>query len=643
MISILKDQLEALSVIQRQIVDWSTGPLLVLAGPGSGKTRVLTTRIARILSETSKERFRILALTFTNRAAEEMRARVEQLAPASEARLFIGTFHSFCTEVVRQNGSVLGIATDFRIFASDREREALLAEAIRKARGSGDGDYNFDPKKLLVVVDRLKAQLIDPDGAAKHFSNLELGQQVGQTYKAYEEGLKSSNALDFNGLVFYAHKILQAYPAVASKYRTAYRYWCLDEFQDTNDSQYRVFTALAGSDFNNIFVVADDDQIIYQWNGASHSRIEQLARDLKPKVIQLPTNFRCPPQIVAIANKLIQHNFLRSAGKLPLEAAKTNESRKTVETVKLLSFKDDREEAEGTARLIAARRAASPNSSMVVLARTKALLEGVHDALRNQGINSKIMQRRDEFQSAPFIWLHACLRLCNDRDNERVLESVVGAFNQISGSEIGTASVVIEAKATQGDLLRAWSRLLRVESKNERVTSVSSAIDKLLVQGTEYRKFADFALGQYGDIREGEKDEEVFPGFDEDAKAWTSLLREIQGAVGRDASLEVFLQELDLRSKEAPIDSNAVPLMTIHASKGNEFDEVILVGLAEDVLPSYHSKKKGDRSPELEEERRNCFVAITRASELLVLSYSKSYRGWAKPPSRFLREMELIA
>jgi DNA helicase-2/ATP-dependent DNA helicase PcrA len=632
-----------LSCIQREAAEWDAGALLVLAGPGSGKTRVLTCRIARLLDSNAEENFRILGLTFTNKAADEMRARVESFVPGQTARVFLGTFHSFCADVLRQHGTHIGINPDFKIYSQDTDLGSVLAEAIKGIGGTPQASSQVY-RRQLGVIDWLKSRMVSPEETAQRFSDREKGERVAAAYAAYESVLSDKNALDFNSLLMKVYQLLTKFPNLAKRYRTVYRYLCVDEFQDANLAQYLVIRALTGSEYANLFVVADDDQIIYQWNGASHKRIETLISDFSPNVIQLPTVYRCPAEVVELANNLIRHNFFRRPDKEALTAAC---SPSTQEVIRVLEFSDLGAESSGIAQDILDRH--SPRyDSIAILARSRKLLDSVECALRVADISAVIAQRKDEFASTPFVWLHSLLKLTNDRQSEANLQAVCGSFSQLTGTEIDPEEIAAEAEAGNGDLLQHWTKRARATAKDELASEAVEAVGQFLGEGRAFRDFHKFALTWFDKVllnhRESGHDpsEEIFARYDEERVVWNDLTREIELTLGEAPALEAFLQELQMRSKESPPKPNTVVLMTIHGAKGKEFEHVYLMGLVEDELPSYQSKKKGDRSPEMEEERRNCFVAITRAQETLTLSYAEQYRGWRKDPSRFLFEMGLL-
>jgi DNA helicase-2/ATP-dependent DNA helicase PcrA len=627
-----------LKPIQEQAVLWNESALLVLAGPGSGKTRVLTCRIATLLKMTAEKKFRILGLTFTNKAADEMRDRVSKMVPGFGDRLFLGTFHSFCADVLRQHGTHLGIKPDFRIYSNDEDRQEIMSDALRRV-SSTNPNVSATDASLLTVVDRLKANLISPEDSTKHVLDPAQREKLKLAYQAYEDELRQRNALDFNSLLYYACQLFRKFPAFAKRYRTVYPYWCVDEFQDTNLAQYELLRLMAQPDFRNIFVVADDDQIIYQWNGASHKRIENFQRDFDPEIIQLPTNYRCPPEIVILANNLISHNLLRHSGKEPLQAAKAASG--TPNTVRVLKFSSQEEEALGVAQDIVNLHS-THLSETVILGRTKRLLEGVTAQLNKMQVKAVISQRRDEFVSAQFVWLHCVLRQANSRRDTRNFNILCAAFSFLSGIHIDSDAIIASARSKHGDYLREWAEVIRNSAESDTLKTVASEVTSRLVQSSDYRGFVKFAtpwLQSTVNSTASEDQTQSAMDYEEDKRAWTDIYQQITSGLGSDVPLESFLHELELRSKEPPSVPNCVTLMTIHGSKGKEFDHVYLIGLAEDVLPSFQSKNKGDKSPEMEEERRNCFVGLTRTEQTLTLTFAESYYGWQKPPSRFLNEM----
>lgn len=625
-----------LTEIQRQAVDWEQGSLLVLAGPGSGKTQVLTCRIARLLDESRSKNFRILALTFTNKAADEMKERVSSFVPGLEERANIGTFHSFSGQILRQHGVHLGIGPDFAIYSLDSDREAVFKDALKRGAPLG---LSLEDVRFLGIIDRLKSHLIPPEDAARQLSNLDERDRVVLAYKAYEDELRRINALDFNSLILEAHRLTRTFPAIAARYRRSHPFWLLDEFQDTNDAQYQFIRALAGEEFRNVFAVADDDQIIYQWNGASFRQIQNFQADFDASVLQLPTNFRCPPAIVEAANRLVTYNVNRTISKRPLEAGKQKLKLPLAEHIQLRQFASDEDEAIGIAGEIAERPPLEWGQTAII-GRTKAILGRMLEALKERDVPAVVAQRRDEFLSAQFRWLMSCLIQLARPLDRRNITNVVESFNRLCSLSMSAEEILARAEASCQPYLATWLAAAQLNTADVYARSLLDRVGRVLRDTSLVRSVIDKLVDAF-EMELANPDED----FDlrEDVAAWRELSRDIGRHIGKSAPLDQFLQELQLRSKEPTPKAGTVTLLTIHGAKGREFDIVYLVGLAEDIMPSYQSRQRGDSSPEMEEERRNCFVAITRAKECLILSHADLYRGWRKQPSRFLVEMGFAA
>ncbi|MCK5343129.1 MAG: ATP-dependent helicase, partial [Candidatus Heimdallarchaeota archaeon] len=308
----MKVTYEQLNNSQKKAVDWDSGPLLVLAGPGSGKTAVLTLRIAKIINETAEETFRILGLTFTVKAAGEMKKRLQELLGEKSRRVQLSTFHSFCTNILRQHGSHLGLKPDFSVITDNKDRAGLLKDLHDKEI------LNIpNPEDALKKIDIMFTHGILPEELHNYFKsdNPEQYLELQKIFKEYTRALISGNQLDFGSMLYFTRNLLESKPRIAKQVRTVFKYVCVDEFQDTNIAQYNVLRLLSTDSKSNLFIVADDDQIIYQWNGADPKRLEELKYDYSPDILQLPENYRCPQEIVEIANKLITHNSDRMASK----------------------------------------------------------------------------------------------------------------------------------------------------------------------------------------------------------------------------------------------------------------------------------------------------------------------------------------
>ncbi len=629
MANTLESTLNELSAIQRKAVEWEDGALLVLAGPGSGKTRVLTCRVAQLLDRSRDERFRVLALTFTNKAAHEMSSRVTTLAPGLEERADIHTFHGFCAQVLRQHGIHLGIKPDFAIYSSTTDRQAVLEDAL----GRDCPHVSSEDRRLLPRIDALKARLVDPDKAEQRVANRsgasrqEAGR-VARAYRLYEDELRRANALDYNSLIFEAYKLF-GFPAMARHYQTVYRHWLIDEFQDTNDAQYKLLRRMAGHDNRQVFAVADDDQTIYEWNGASVRRISTLVRDFDCEVVQLPTNYRCPPRIVEAANRLVVYNVRRNKSRQLAEPAQQGHSIEDRQ-IRCSMFATDQDEVAGIAAEIASLDVADRGHT-VVLARTRTLRESMREALERESVPATILTRRDDFVSPQMRWLVACLKQINRPLDRRNMVTLVETFSSFSHISLDVDELMARSAAEGVTFLSVWADMAQSAGLS---SPASEFVALVLGVSAGEMKPASAIKKILGHLRSDEVDQDL----KDDLSAWQQLSSEIRTAIGR-ASLDRFLQELELRSKEPVPAPETVSLATIHGAKGLEFDIVYVIGLVEEVLPSWHSVKKGGGSAAIEEERRGCFVAITRTRQRLILSWARQYRGWPKQPSRFLAEM----
>jgi DNA helicase II / ATP-dependent DNA helicase PcrA len=635
--------LSSLNDRQLEAANWQDGPLLVLAGPGSGKTKVLTSRIARIIEESSNQHFRILALTFTNKAAAEMRQRIELLVPGSGNRVLLTTFHSFAGDVLRQHGHLIGLKPDFTIITQDGERIALLDEAIAKTDLNGHYD-NFSGERLLPLINRMLENDVSSDSISKMVAALPFEQQqpVQDIYAAYRSHLISCNSLDFPTLIAEAVRIFREVPAACKQVRRIYKFICVDEFQDTNLSQYHLLTLLINEETKNLFVVADDDQIIYQWNGASPERLNKLRSDFGMTLVQLPANYRCPPAVIEIANKLIANNATRSVDKQSLQALKPTMDGQAIRFGRFDTFE---EELLWVASDIASRTEPE-RARCVVLARTRKALEGALDQLTAQGVPAYLAMRKDEFVSAPLRLLHSALRLANNPQDREQARRLCKAFYALEGLQIDPANVMSSSDSFDGSALRAFASIAlgREESSTQTSAFLSSAISSL-TDKLDFRLFTKSTFGWAESLQDTANNaDDPFVEYSDEKSTWLDLVADIDGQFGSEnVTLNVLLQELDMRSKAAAPAKGAIPCFTIHASKGMEFGHVYLIAMVEDQLPSWAAVKKGPSSREMQEERRNCFVAITRTEDSLTMTYSQRVFGWNKAPSRFLSEMGLIS
>ena len=632
---------QTLNENQRKAVSWNDGPLLVLAGPGSGKTRVLTCRVARILEEDDESS--VLALTFTNKAAAEMRERVERLLGQQASRARLCTFHSFAADILRQHGSHLGLRPDFSLLVHDEDRIAILEDVAADLSGNGD-HLPSDRRNLLRFVDRLFAESYD--GGEKAASLARSPAWAPPLYRGYRQALVSENRLDFGSLLHFACRLLREKPGVARLVRLGWTHVCVDEFQDTNKAQYDLLRLIAPRKMHNLFVVADDDQVIYQWNGASPERLAHLRRDYSMRVVQLPECYRCPPSIVAVANRLIAYNVERMSSKLSLTASASMEDR-CDGGIRCGAFESPEAEAAFIPRDIRSRGLAA--AECVVLGRSVKLLSDVVVGLTNERTEAVLMRRKDDFESPVIRVLVEALRLANARHDREVLRRLCVAWTELSDRALESDAVAAAAALSGGDFLRAWADAASASATLSAPSMAMVArIRSELVDALAFRDIIDWFLDEgwrtwngsdaRGDTIDQEANEDR--GVADEMEAWRELHEDmIQEYGARKLTLNVYLQQMDLMSKLPPPKPDAVRCMTVHGSKGLEFKHVYLMGMAQEVFPSFQALRNGSQSREVEEERRNCFVAITRTEETLTLTRSRKYHGYPKEPSQFLEEM----
>ena len=624
--------LESLNVNQRRAVDWNNGPMLVLAGPGAGKTRVLTTRVARLIQGTPDKRFRVLALTFTARAAEEMRARVAHLLGPNSRRARLMTFHAFAADVLRQHGSHFGLRPDFTIFDQDADRLLVLRDAMQDASDGGIPP-GATVKGVLLMIDRLLRD--GQEGQEGHDVPLPFAapgkEWIRPIYRSYLRLLIEGNHLDSGALLVCCLRLFSERPRIARDYGVVYPFACVDEYEDTNRVQGLLLRALYPSRNANLFVVADDDQTIYQWNGASPERLRRLQRDYDMYIVQLPESFRCPPEVVGLANNLIRHNVNRAPKKKPLVSGADPS---TFPVVRLRRFADCAAELSWVAADIEAR--SLEPGTCTVLARSTRLVRAAAAALSHSGLPSYVVKRKAEFETPLLRFLHAALRLSNRPADLEQLSALCGACYDLTAARVQPEDAEAESVLGGESLLAGFLSAAAAGAR----TNTHPLLDTLradLLDRVRYRDFVRNVLAWrdgYPRTGNADPDEET-----EERGIWGSLTREIRLQLGADPPLGQFLQQIDLRQKTPPPRATDVQCLTIAMAKGKEFRHVYLTGLAEEQLPSYQAVRGGPSA--MEEERRNCFVAITRVQSSLTLTHSDSYFGWSKQPSRFLAEMGL--
>ena len=557
-----------------------------------------------------------------------MRKRVDQLLGKSGDRAHLCTFHSFAADVLRQHGSHLGLHPDFSLLTQDEDRIAILEQAIAKLRDDADS-VPMDRRNLLSFVDRLFAESY---AGGDNVAALTITPTwVPLLYRGYCNALVSGNRLDFGSLLHFTRRLLVEMPGVARVLRLGWTHVCVDEFQDTNRAQYDLLRLIAPVERCKLFVVADDDQIIYQWNGASPQRLDALRRDYSTQIVQLPECYRCPASVVALANRLIGHNSGRVADKVPIAARRATSLHS--EVVRCHVFPSPQLEAKFIAHDFADRGLLA--ADCVVLGRTSRMIEGVAEVLQNTGQHAHVARRKNDFESSAVRVLFEALRLANARHDRDVLRRLCLAWNDLAGATLEPEAIAAAAALVGGDFLRAWADTA-ASTAYGRLGGALERIRADLVDSLAFPAVVDWFVDHGWRSWNGNDDLDL---VEEEVTTWKSIHREITSEYGDDRTLHSYLMQMDLSSKNSRPGNDSLPCMTVHGAKGLEFRHVYLIGMAQEVFPSFQSLRKGPHSTQLEEERRGCFVAITRTQETLTISRSQRYFGYKKMPSQFLREM----
>jgi len=613
-----------LSETQRQIVQHGDGALLVIADPGSGKTRVLTERICRLLTE-SQGHFRILALTFTNKAANEMRERLAEF-PDIHQRAFIGTLHSFCLEVLANRGKSVGIEGRPNLLESNQDRRQILLQAVMddsklQLELYATGDAKSQRKKLsewFNTIERSKKDLYPPEAIRDYTDR--------RVYEAYNQALRSSNTVDFDDLLLLTYQLFTERPKIADFYRRQYRYICIDEAQDLNEAQYHVICALCGSEYRNVMMVGDPKQAIFGWNGADPKYLERFERDFQAKRIEMIENFRSSKAVVLTAQKL-DPNY-RVEGSLPIPGyihllVADDEKHEAILVVNYLQdiIKRGHPDIEGSLTL----------EHCTILGRTRYVLSEVEEELSQRQIPYyKQLSPQDESESDLIKDFELCLRLLvNPRDRFHL--SIL-----LNRWQIDEQAILLQDR---DDGLKLIATLTELASNNPEI--VLNAIQKVGYTepgNCQFLKAMD-SLDTFAQTLENEEERALIM---EDTKLWRRHWNIfLRSQPGGKHSLTSFLSQVAMGTTQQP-KQEGLALLTVHSSKGLEFDVVFLVGMTEGTFPDYRAKGEG-----LEEEKRNMFVATTRARRILVFSYPRTKKmPWGdireQQASQYLRMFQLI-
>jgi DNA helicase-2/ATP-dependent DNA helicase PcrA len=641
----MTDILSTLDSAQREAVTAIEGPVLVLAGPGSGKTRVLTHRIAYLVRDCGLDPYNIMAVTFTNKAAREMRERTERLLGGQLRGLTIGTFHSICVRLLRREAEAVGLPSNFVIY-DEGDQLALARQALK--------DLNLDeklyrPQAMLGAISKAKSELLLPDECPVQTYWQEVARRV---YGRYQELLAANRALDFDDLLLRAARLLRDHADVRAQYQRRYVQILVDEFQDTNTVQYELVKLLAGG-HRNLFVVGDEDQSIYRWRGADYRNVARFKEDYPDhRLILLEQNYRSTQTILDAANAVIAQNVHRHPKRLYTEKGKGPR-------VTVFEAYNEQEEGSYVAETIA-RLVESGNyrpGDFAVMYRTNAQSRPVEEAFLARGMRYKLVGATRFYDRKEIKDAIAYLRLVHNPNDAVSLERVIN----VPPRGIG-AKTVTDLVAWAGE--NGWTAWEALQQIHEALGEPEKDKRKTLPFASKARyALADFArlLANWRELRHevsvaallGRVLEEsgyaawIRDGTDEGEERWQNLQELLTvaseyNALSSETALTTFLEEVALVSDVDNLAENhdAPTLLTLHMAKGLEFPVVFITGLEEGILP--HSRSQDDPE-EMEEERRLCYVGITRAKERLYLIYAFRRTRWGtsdvSEPSRFLQDI----
>lgn len=633
------DLLDGLNPQQREAVVWEHGPALVLAGPGSGKTRVLTHRVAYLVRETGVGARNIVALTFTNKAAREMKERLFRLLGAESEALTIGTFHAICARILRRESALLGFSPTYTIYDED-DQQAVIKRILREMNLD---EKLYRPGSVLSVISRAKNDLIGPDQFRSSSHKEEI---IARIYRRYQQTLCESNAMDFDDLLMHTATLWQQHPDVLERYRHRYSYVLVDEFQDTNAAQYVLLTLLA-KEHRNLFVVADEDQSIYSWRGADFRNIQRFRRDFpEAPVILLERNYRSTQTILDVANAVISRNAYRTPKRLVTDRGEGT-------AVVVREAYDEQEEGQYVVREIQrlVEEGIARPGDCAVMYRTNAQSRAVEEAFLRAGMAYKLVGAVRFYQRREIKDVLAYLRIVYNPADSASLNRVINVPPRGLG-----AQTVAALFAWAGQLgVSVWDALHRLRQAEQgediRHPLPSRAVRPLLEflalweSLVEESKELDVASILALVLDRTNYHVYLNDGTEEGLDRWDNvqeLLNVASRYAGMEDSLSVFLQDVSLVADvdELGEQPNVPVLLTLHMAKGLEFPVVFILGLEEGILP--HSRSSGSRE-ELEEERRLFYVGITRAKDRLYLlhAFRRSAYGRSEvaEPSRFLRDI----
>ncbi len=631
------DKYELLNPMQREAVFCTEGPLLILAGAGSGKTRVLTHRIAYLIEEKQVNPWNILAITFTNKAAGEMRERVDRQVESGAASVWVSTFHSSCVRILRRFIDFLGYETNFTIYDTD-DQKAVMKQVYKSLQVD---TRLFKEREVMKCISGAKDQLLTPGVYMKMARGDMREETIARVYEAYQECLKKNNALDFDDLIMKTVELFRAQPQVLDHYQERFKYIMVDEYQDTNRAQFELVRLLA-SKYRNLCVVGDDDQSIYKFRGADIRNILDFEDAFSgARVIKLEQNYRSSQNILDAANGVIRNNIGRKDKTLWTANGKG-------EPVRYRQFDQAGEEAEFIAKDILSKNI--PYEECAVLYRTNAQSRLLEEQFIRCNVPYRLVGGVNFYQRKEIKDILAYLKtIANGRDDLAVSRIVNVPKRGIGAASIG--KVTVFASANGYSLYDAMTRARVIPGLGKAADKLGTFTDMVeefrrRLRGEDYglRRLIEDILEETGYKAELEEAD------DEESEGRLENIEELVNKAvsywsdAEEPTLDGFLQEVALVAEVDQIDpaESRVTLMTLHSAKGLEFKNVYLSGMEDGLFPSYMTLMSEDRG-QLEEERRLCYVGITRAKEYLTLTAARMrmVNGETRycKASRFLEEI----
>ncbi len=623
--------LKSLNDKQKEAVLCTDGPVLIIAGAGSGKTRVLTHRIAYLIKEKNVPPHEILAVTFTNKAADELKHRLKKLVGIPAREMWVGTFHSICGRLLRKHIDKLGWDTNYVIYDSD-DQKTLIKEVIKEL------DYDekrYKPAAILDSIGKAKNDLIGPDEYEQKSADF-WGEKVSACYKLYQEKLRKNNAIDFDDMLMLTVELLQKFQSVREHYQHRFRYINIDEYQDTNHAQYMIAHLLSGK-HGNICVVGDDDQSIYGFRGADIRNILEFEDDYpNAKIFKLEENYRSTKNILEAANNVISNNAGRKQKQLWTKGANG-------EMITNYFAADERDEARFIAGEIKKLSALRPLSDMAVLYRTNAQTRVIEEVFLQNGLPYRIFSGFRFYERKEIKDLLAFLKVIFNPADKLSLFRTVGFMVEGIGK---TALKRIEEYSSDSGLniFEALEKTQLPPKAKKALPDFLAKIKKLKAESESNpaSKMVEMAIEESGLVRnlELEGTEESLSRA-ENVKEFLSVVIEFEKN-SEDTSLGAFLMQMALVTDQDTTDFSKpfITMMTFHAAKGLEFPVVFMTGMEEGIFPHYRSMFE---PKELEEERRLCYVGITRAKEKLYMTQAQERmlfgETWCNGPSRFMEEI----